>query len=177
VGISAGISSQLMGRIGTRPLIVGGALIAAAGEYWLSRIPVHGSYLTDLLPGMMVMSFGLAPVFVAVVTAGNAGVPGERAGIAAALLNAAQQVGGALGLAVFSAVATSHTNHLLGTHDVPAHALTSGFSRALLASSIVLVAAAIVGLRTTNAHGEEGEAGPAAHAEAPMPALAGSGVK
>jgi EmrB/QacA subfamily drug resistance transporter len=173
--ISAGISSQLMTRIGTRPLIVGGALIAAAGEYWLSRIPVHGSYVSDLLPGMLIMALGLAPVFVAVTTAANAGVPRDKAGVAAALLNSAQQVGGALGLAVFSAVATSHTNHLLGTHDLPAHALTSGFSRALMASSFVLLAAAIAGLRTTNARGEA-ETGAAAH-EPPVPALAGSGVK
>jgi MFS family permease len=175
--ISAGISSQLMTRIGTRPLIVGGALIAAAGEYLLSRIPVHGSYVSDLLPGMVIMAFGLAPVFVAVTTAANAGVPRDKAGVAAALLNAAQQVGGALGLAVFSAVATSHTNHLLGTGDIPAHALTSGFSRALMASSFVLVVAAIAGLRTANAHGEpESEPGDAP-TEAPVPALAGSGVK
>jgi EmrB/QacA subfamily drug resistance transporter len=172
--ISAGISSQLMTRIGTRPLIVGGALIAAGGEYWLSRIPVDGSYVSDLLPGMLIMALGLAPVFVAVTTAANAGVPQDEAGVAAALLNSAQQVGGALGLAVFSAVATSHTNHLLGTHDLPAHALTSGFSRALMASSFVLLAAAIAGLRTTNAHGEA-ETGAAAH-EPPAPALAGSGV-
>jgi EmrB/QacA subfamily drug resistance transporter len=173
--ISAGISSQLMTRIGTRPLIVGGALIAAAGEYWLSRIPVHGSYVSDLLPGMLIMALGLAPVFVAVTTAANAGVPRDKAGVAAALLNSAQQVGGALGLAVFSDVATSHTNHLLGTHDLPAHALTSGFSRALMASSFVLLAAAIAGLRTTNARGEA-ETGAGAH-EPPVPALAGSGVK
>jgi EmrB/QacA subfamily drug resistance transporter len=177
--IGAGISSQLMTRIGTRPLIVGGAVIAAAGEYMLSRIPVHGSYVSDLLPGMVIMALGLAPVFVAVTTAANAGVPRDKAGLAAALLNTAQQVGGALGLAVFSAVATSHTNHLLGTGDLPAHALTAGFSRALLASSLVLVVAAIAGLRTTNAHGE-----PAAEPEsndtptdASVPALAGSGVK
>jgi EmrB/QacA subfamily drug resistance transporter len=174
--ISAGISSQLMTRIGTRPLIVGGALIAAAGEYWLSRIPVHGSYVSDLLPGMLIMALGLAPVFVAVTTAANAGVPRDKAGVAAALLTSAQQVGGALGLAVFSAVATSHTNHLLGTHDLPAHALTSGFSRALMASSFVLLAAAIAGLRTTNARGEA-ETGAAAQHEPPVPALAGSGVK
>jgi EmrB/QacA subfamily drug resistance transporter len=173
--VGAGISSQLMTRIGTRPLIVGGALIAAAGEYMLSRIPVDGSYVSDLLPGMLVMALGLAPVFVAVTTAANAGVPRDKAGLAAALLNSGQQVGGALGLAVFSAVATSHTTHLLATGEAQAHALTSGFSRALLASSFVLVAAAIAGLRTTNAHGEPEPAG--AQPDAPVPALAGSAVK
>src|SRR5438876_554730 len=155
VGIAAGVSSQLLARIGTRPVIVGGALIGAGGVYWLSRIPVHGSYLGDLLPGMMVMSIGLGAVFVAVTTAANAGVPSDKAGLAAALLNASQQVGGALGLAIFSAVATSRTNDLLASHTPQAEALTSGFHRALLASSIFLAAAAVVGLRVTNTRGEE----------------------
>ena len=157
VGIAAGVSSQLLARTGTRPVIVAGLLIAAGGVYWLSRIPVHGSYLTDLLPGMMVMSIGLGAVFVAVTTAANAGVSPDKAGLAAALLNASQQVGGALGLAIFSAIATSRTTHLLASHTPQADALTSGFQRALLASSIFLLAAAVVGLRVTNARGEEHE--------------------
>ena len=157
VGIAAGVSSQLLARTGTRPVIVAGLLIAAGGVYWLSRIPVHGSYLTDLLPGMMVMSIGLGAVFVAVTTAANAGVSPDKAGLAAALLNASQQVGGALGLAIFSAIATSRTTHLLASHTPQADALTSGFQRALLASSIFLLAAAVVGLRVTNARGEERE--------------------
>jgi EmrB/QacA subfamily drug resistance transporter len=154
VGVAAGITSQLLSRIGTRPVIVAGSVIAAGGVYWLSRIPVHGSYLTDLLPGMMVMSLGLGAVFVGVTTAANAGVPAERAGLAAALLNASQQVGGALGLAIFSAIATSRTTHLLAGHASQANALTAGFQRALLASSIFLLAAAFVALRITNTRGE-----------------------
>ena len=159
VGISAGLASQLISRIGTQPLAVAGSLIAASGVYSLSRIPVHGSYLADLLPGLVVMSLGLGLVFVAVTTAANAGVPADKAGLAAALLNASQQVGGALGLAIFSAIATSHTTNLLASHTPTAEALTSGFHRALLASSIFLVAAAVFGLRTANTRGEEPEPG------------------
>jgi MFS family permease len=179
VGIAAGITSQLLPRLGTRPVIVAGALIAAGGVYWLSRIPVHGSYLADLLPGMVVMSLGLGAVFVAVTTAANAGVPADKAGLAAALLNASQQVGGALGLAIFSAIATSRTSHLLAGQTPPADALTSGFQRALLASSIFLLAAAVVALRIANTRGEEHEPGADAVRErangalqrAPEPAL------
>jgi EmrB/QacA subfamily drug resistance transporter len=179
VGIAAGITSQLLPRLGTRPVIVAGALIAAGGVYWLSRIPVHGSYLADLLPGMVVMSLGLGAVFVAVTTAANAGVPADKAGLAAALLNASQQVGGALGLAIFSAIATSRTSHLLAGHTPPADALTSGFQRALLASSLFLLAAAVVALRIANTRGEEHEPGADAVPErangavqrAPEPAL------
>jgi EmrB/QacA subfamily drug resistance transporter len=154
IGISAGIASQLLSRVGTRPVIVAGALIAAGGLYWLSRIPVHGTYLSDLLPGMLVLSLGFGPVFVGVTTAANAGVPADKAGLAAALLNASQQLGGALGLAIFSALATSRTHHLLAGHTPAAHALTAGFQRALLAGSIFILAAAIIALRATNTRGE-----------------------
>jgi EmrB/QacA subfamily drug resistance transporter len=152
VGIAAGISSQLISRIGTRPLIVAGALVASGGLYWLSRIPVDGSYLTDLLPGLMTVSLGLGAVFVGVTTAANSGVPADRAGLAAALLNSGQQIGSALGLAIFSAVATAHTTNLLSAHAAVPVALTSGFQRALLTGSVFLVAAALIGLRTYNAH-------------------------
>ena len=154
-GAAAGITSQLVGRTGTRPVIVAGALLAAGGVYYLSRVPVDGSYLSDLLPGLLVMSLGLGAVFVAVTTAANAGVPADKAGLAAALLNASQQLGGALGLAIFSAIATSRTADLLASHAPAAEALTEGFQRALLASSVFLVAAAVVGLRATNTRGEQ----------------------
>jgi EmrB/QacA subfamily drug resistance transporter len=155
--IAAGITAQLIPRIGTRPIIVTGALIGACGLYWLSRIPVHGSYVSDLLPGMLVLSFGLGPMFVAVTTAANAGVPADKAGLAAALLNASQQLGGALGLAIYSAIATSRTRELLAAHVPPSHALTEGFSRALLVGSIFILAAAVIGLRATNTRGEQPE--------------------
>ncbi|MFC9557382.1 MFS transporter [Rhodococcus sp. NPDC056960] len=154
VAVAAGISSQLLTRTGTRPVIVVGALVASAGLCLLSRIPVDGSYLTDLLPGLMIVSFGLGAVFVGVTTAANAGVPAEEAGLAAALLNASQQVGSALGLAIFAAIATSQSRHLMATNSPVPEALTSGFERALLAGSIFLVAAALIALRTGNTRGE-----------------------
>ena len=157
VGIAAGISSQLIARIGTRPLIVGGAFVAAGGLYWLSQIPVGGSFVADLLPGMLILSLGGGAVFVAVTTAANAGVPADKAGLAASILNSSQQVGGALGLAIFSAIASSRTNDLLAAHAAMPTALTGGFQRALLVGSIFLAAAAVLGLRATNTRGEEPE--------------------
>jgi EmrB/QacA subfamily drug resistance transporter len=154
VAVSAGVCSRLFVRTGTRPIMVAGALLAAGGVYWLSRLPVHGSYPSDLLPGLLIMSVGLGAVFVAVQTAANAGVPPDKAGLAASLINASFQLGAALGLAIFSAIATSRTNHLVARHVALPDALTSGFHRALLASSIFLVAAAVIALRATNTKGE-----------------------
>ncbi|MDT4913377.1 MAG: hypothetical protein QOC66_2505 [Pseudonocardiales bacterium] len=168
VGVAAGLASSLLARIGTRPLIVVGSLIASGGVFWLSRIPVDGSYLSNLLPGMLVMAVGLGFVFVAVTTAANAGVPADKAGLAAALVNASQQVGGALGLAVLSAVATSRSEHQVAAgHPVP-NSLTDGFGRALLVGSIFLLGAAVIGLRTHNARGE---AVPVAVGAVPEPAV------
>jgi MFS family permease len=137
--------------------------IGAGGLYWLSRISVGGSYTTDLLPGLLLVGLGIAGLFVAVATAANAGVPADKAGLAAALLNASQWLGGALGLAIFTAVSTSRTNHLLAAGAPSAHALTSGFQRALLVGSIFILASAVIALRATNTRGETAE--PAIEAE------------
>ncbi|QXJ24534.1 MFS transporter [Actinomadura graeca] len=169
VAVAAGITAQLLTRVGTRPLIIAGLLIAGAGVYLLSRIPVDGSYPTDLLPGLLISSVGLGMAFVAITTAANANVPPDRAGLAAALLNASQQLGGALGLAIFSALATSRTGDAVADGRPMPEALTSGFARALLASSLFLAAAAIVALRAANSRGEAQDQPAATPVPEPVP--------
>jgi MFS family permease len=150
VGLAAGVATHLVSRTGTRPVIVAGTLLGAGGVYWLSRIPVHGSYATSILPGLVVMALGLGAVFVGVQTAANTGVPADKAGIAAALITASSTLGGALGLAIFSAIATGRTRHLLAAGASQPAALTSGFQMALTACSVFLVAAALVAARATS---------------------------
>lgn len=115
------------------------------------------TYLPDLLPGLLVVSLGIGGVFVGTTTAANAGVPPTLAGLAAALVNASQQVGAALGLAIFNAIATSHTNHLLAQQLPLGHALTRGFQRALIAASLFLVAAALIAVWTRSTRSEHDE--------------------
>jgi EmrB/QacA subfamily drug resistance transporter len=149
--IAAGVSSQLFARIGTKPVIVVGAVIAASGLYWLSRVPVHGTYVSDILPGLLVAAFGLGGVFVGATTAANAGVGEDKAGLAAGLLNTGQQLGAALGLAILSALATAHTKSLLHTgHDTLAQAATHGYQRALLAGAALVLAASGIALFAPN---------------------------
>ena len=155
VGIAAGISTGLVTRVGTRPVIVAGAIIGAAGVYWLSRIPVHGSYPTNLLPGLIVMALGLGAIMVGVQNAANAGVPADKAGLAAALITTSSTVGAALGLAILTSIATSRTNHLIAAHAGTAHALTGGFHAALIACSALLVVAAAIAARATNTRGQQ----------------------
>jgi hypothetical protein len=156
-------------------VIVAGTLIAAAGGWYLSRIPVHGTYPSNLLPGLLIMAVGTGAVLVAVTTAGNAGVPEDKAGLAAGLLSASQQLGTALGLAIFSAIATARTSALLTAHTPPAAAITQGFHRALLVCAFFLLAATVIALRATNSRGEPAAApggAPAACDQAPAAELA-----
>jgi EmrB/QacA subfamily drug resistance transporter len=139
--------SGLVPRVGTRPLIVGGAVIAAGGLYWVSRIPVHGSYWTDIFPPLMITGLGLGLVFVGVQIAGNAGVPPDKAGLAGALITASFQVGVALGLAILSALATSRTHSLLSAHHAVPDALVGGYTRALLVAAFFVGAVIVIGLR------------------------------
>jgi EmrB/QacA subfamily drug resistance transporter len=148
--LAGGISSQLITRIGTRSVVVAGCLVAAAGIYYVSRVPLHGSYVGDILPGFVVMSLGAGSVFVAVAAAANAGVPSDKAGLAAGLLNSSQQVGSALGLAILSAVAITRTNHLIAVQAPHVVAADAGYHQALLVGSILMAAAALIALRIGN---------------------------
>ena len=114
IGVGAGISSQLLGRIGPRPLLLVGPLLAAVGLLHLAlRLEPDSSYVGIVLPSLGLVAIGMGLAFVALTSAAVAGVPQEDAGIASALLNAGQQVGGALGLAVLTAVSTARTQDLL----------------------------------------------------------------
>jgi predicted MFS family arabinose efflux permease len=149
--VASSISSQLFARIGTKPVIVAGTVVAAAGLYWLSRIPVDGSYVSDLLPGLLVSSIGLGGVFVGATTAANAGVTEDKAGLAAGLLNTGTQLGGALGLAILSALATGRTTSVLQAGDATvAHAATEGFQLALLVGACLVLGAGAVALLARN---------------------------
>jgi EmrB/QacA subfamily drug resistance transporter len=155
VAVSAGINTGVMGKVGTRPVIVVGAILGAAGIFWLSKIPVGGSYWADVLPGLMVMALGLGGVLVGTTTAAQGGVSPDKAGLAAALINSSLWLGGALGVAIFTAVATSRTADQIARHVPQNAALTDGLQRGLLFAAIGLAGAAVIAVRSTNVHGEQ----------------------
>jgi predicted MFS family arabinose efflux permease len=150
IGVSAGISSQLLGRIGPRPLLTVGPAIAALGMFTLGlRLEPHSTYLGVVLPSLVLVALGMGCTFVALTSSAVAGVPHEDAGIASALLNAGQQVGGALGLAILTAVSTTRTTHLLaggGGQDqaVATKALVDGWSMGFLVGAAFLVVSGVV---------------------------------
>jgi EmrB/QacA subfamily drug resistance transporter len=160
VVLSAGIATGLMGKVGTRPVIVIGAILGAGGIFWLSKIPVDGSYWANVLPGLMLTALGLGGVLVGTTTAAQEGVPADKAGLAAALINSSMWLGGALGVAIFTAVAASTAADRLAAHASQAAALTAGFQDALLLAAIFLAAAAVIALRSPNTHGAQAAAAP-----------------
>ncbi|MEO6205955.1 MAG: MFS transporter, partial [Mycobacteriales bacterium] len=119
IGISAGIGAKLLGKIGPRPLLLFGPLLAASGLLQLGlRLTPDSTYTGTILPSLMCVALGMGMTFVSLTSSAVAGVPHADAGIASALLNAGQQVGGAMGLAILTAVSSSRSSSLLaGFHD------------------------------------------------------------
>ena len=169
--LSAGGASQLVTRLGFKPTLIGGLVLVAGGLFWFSQVsPTGGSYLGDVLGPSLLAAFGLGFSFVPVTIAAVTGTRPEEAGLASGLINTAQQVGGALGLAVLASVANSRTHNLMasGTHD-PAVALTKGFQVAFtvgtgFAIAGALLAALLISSRDSREHSEaarRGELAPA----------------
>src|SRR4029079_2794688 len=111
----SGIAQQLIGRVGVREIGMAGMGIAAIGLLLLSPAPVDGTYLADVLPGILVMSAGLGLTFVPLTLIATTGVGNEDAGLASGIFNSSQQIGGALGLAILSTVAASQTTDALSS--------------------------------------------------------------
>jgi EmrB/QacA subfamily drug resistance transporter len=126
--VAAGAASQIATRLGFKPVLMGGMALVAIGLVWLSRVPVDGSYLADLLGPMIVVGAGLGFAFVPVTIGAVAGTKPHEAGLASGLINTSQQVGGALGVALLSTVAFTNVNQF---RPDPV-ALTDGFGNAFL---------------------------------------------
>ena len=144
--LTAGGASQLVTRIGFKPVLIAGLLLIAAGLLWFSRVRAPGgSYTADVLGPSLLAAAGLGFSFVPVTIAAVTGVKPHEAGLASGLINTSQQVGGALGLAILATVANSRTQSLLhaGTHSASV-ALTKGFDSAFLVGSGFAVVGAIL---------------------------------
>jgi MFS family permease len=156
--LSAGLASGFAPRIGVRPVAIAGMIVSAAGLLLLTRLPVHGSYLVDFLPSLLLVSLGMGAVFVPLTLIATTGLQDEDQGLASGLFNTSQQIGGALGLAILSTVAASRTAHLGGKGPA---ALVGGFHYAFAGTAaLVLVGlvALVALLRSQHVEGIEAEA-------------------
>ncbi|HEX4670067.1 MAG TPA: MFS transporter [Solirubrobacterales bacterium] len=134
---SAGIASGLVTKLGYKPVLAIGLLFIFAGLLWFSRVSVGGGFTTDILGPSLLAAAGLGFAFVTTTIAAVSGVPEEESGLASGLINTSQQIGGALGLAVLSSLATSHTSSLLTDGSGLKDALTEGFQVAFLGGAAI----------------------------------------
>jgi EmrB/QacA subfamily drug resistance transporter len=141
----AGVAQALVTKLGPKPVMAIGFVATIAGLLWYTQIPVDASYAADLLPGYLLIGFALPFTFIPVSIAALAGVESHEAGLASGLINTAQQVCGAIGVAVTSSVSISHFNHLTNTGTPFPQAFTSGSQWAFW----VTVGIAIAGLIAT----------------------------
>ncbi len=141
--VGAGISQTVIARFGVRNVAVVGLAIATAGLLYLTRLPVHGHYVPDLLAGLLPLAIGLGLVFVPITLLGTSGVSNDDAGLASGLFNSAQQIGGSLGLAILATLSVSHANGLI-KHGAAASAANrvaatvSGYHVAFLVAAIMI---------------------------------------
>jgi MFS family permease len=129
---AAGIASQLVTRVGYKPVLMTGMAFIAAGLIWFGQISTDGGYLTDILGPSILAAIGLGFSFVPVTIAAVAGVPERDAGLASGLINTSQQIGGALGLAVLATVANTRIDHVTAASGGGPQALTEGYQSAFL---------------------------------------------
>jgi len=138
---AAAISQALVTRLGVKPVLMTGLGLLTVGLVFFTQVSVGGSYVDDLLPGFLVLGVGMGFSFVPISIAALAGVKGPEAGLASGLINTSQQVGGALGLAILTTVATTRTSNLLDAGEPDPEALVGGFSLAFWVAAGFAVAA------------------------------------
>jgi EmrB/QacA subfamily drug resistance transporter len=119
--LTAGVASQLLPRVGPRPLMLVGLASAVVGMLLLTRIDLSSSYVTSVLPSEILMSVGLALVFIPAASTALIGVAPHDAGVASALLNAGQQVGGSLGTGLLNSVFFSVSTAYAAAHEATVH--------------------------------------------------------
>jgi EmrB/QacA subfamily drug resistance transporter len=144
--VGAGIAQQLIKRLGVRRVSIAGISLATAGMLVLTQLPVHGSYVSNLLVGLLPMSIGMGLTFVPITLLGTSGVTADDSGLASGLFNTAQQVGGSLGLAILASLAASRTSSLLhasgGAGQLAAR--VAGYHLAFTAAAIMLATGGVL---------------------------------
>jgi EmrB/QacA subfamily drug resistance transporter len=144
IAIAATNAPRLVKKVGYKKILMVSPWIIALGLFMLGHVPVQGSYFKHVLPGLVVMAFGAGFTFVSTTIAATSGVPGREAGLASGLINTAQQLGGALGLAILSGVAAASTSKFLVHTPEQVPALVHGFHAAYYTAACFAVGSALV---------------------------------
>ena len=141
---AAALSQALVTRIGVKPVMTTGLLLMTFSYLWFTQLPPDGSFWTHLFIPYLASGFGLAFIFIPLSLAALTVVEDRITGISSGLLNTSQQIGGALGVAIMSTIATTHSETLLGEGKTPAEALTSGFNWAFWVAAGFMALGAVI---------------------------------
>jgi EmrB/QacA subfamily drug resistance transporter len=152
IGVISSIMPKIIGKFGYKVPMVTGPLFVSTALFYLSHISVGGSYWVDVFPGLVLMAIGMGQIFISVTIAATAGVPPRESGLASGLLNTSQQIGGALGLAILSGIATAGVKSYVAAH--PGHpsqlsvatAQVNGFQDALFVAAFFPLITSLVAL-------------------------------
>ncbi len=166
VAVTSNVAQRFVTRFGARRVLAAGLLFAAASEGLLTRLPVHGHYVTDLLPSFVLIGLGLGISFVAVTIAALAGVPARDAGIASGLVNTSRQIGGAIGLAAITTIATTYAGHASASASA-ASAATHGYRIAFGTLAVLALGGALLTATMRVSHRHEATVAPSSGDEAP----------
>jgi EmrB/QacA subfamily drug resistance transporter len=145
-GMSLQFTARLMLRFGAKPTLIAGLVLVAAGLIVFRSAPVNATYVTDLLPVMLLLGVGAGLVFPALMTLAMSAATPEDSGLASGLVNTTQQVGGALGLAVLATLATTRSGTLQAHGASSAAALTGGYHLAFTIAAVLVLSAIAVGV-------------------------------
>jgi EmrB/QacA subfamily drug resistance transporter len=168
MAFSLSLSARLVMRYGFRAPLAAGLLVAALALLWLARAPVHGSFVVDVLPSMILFGVGGGLAFNPVLMAAMSDVEPQDSGLASGLTNTAFMMGGALGLAALASAASARTHHLAASGHGSLSALTGGYHLAFVLGAVLAVAACLIGA-TFLRDRQVGEVG---HQVEPAPELA-----
>lgn len=155
IGFISFAMSHVIGKIGYKKPLVVAPLFMASGLFYLSHISVNGTYWVDVFPGLILMAAGMGMMFISITIAATSGVPPRESGLASGILNTSQQIGGALGLAILSGVATAGVKSYISSHAhgapsklLLAQAQVNGFHNALLVGTCFALAASVLAFVT-----------------------------
>jgi len=166
--LAAGIASQLVTKVGFKPIMIAGFLFVSAGLLWFAQVSVGGGYVSDVLFPSLLAAVGLGLVFVPLTIAAVAGVSPSESGLASGLINTSQQVGGALGLAILATIANSRTqDEMAAARGNPRElisALTEGFQAAFYVGAGfailgAVLTAVLISSRASREHAEAARRG------------------
>lgn len=152
IGLTASNVPKVIAKIGYKKILVVAPLFVSSGLFYLSHVPVNGTFWSNVAPGMVLFAFGMGATFVSITIAATSGVPHHEAGLASGILNTAQQIGGAIGLAVLAGLVTSTSaNYIQGlnlhsapSNDVMAAGMVHGFQRGFLVASTFGIVASLI---------------------------------